>query len=610
MQRNSMDYDRYLDEYRANLQLQINNNNKVYNAVSQMQQGVMIPEAPPDMRSLAEKIADIQSLKNQLSILLRQITDGANASMIVNKLNDDDVARAVQYFPALSSKLKSSYDLGVPSDVFIQALKNYSELQDENAGIDMGLQGLQNTSDKILLSLKNINDYGLKPDSVRKLLIFGREKKVISRSQQLTLEDLEKIMLNLDDLERINQMPIEVKNKIEKKLSLIYPKLPTQQQFETAFAYLQTISDDSERKQAFNDMIKNTILTTGEINTLKQYKKKQALKMAQARDSKKKATKETASASQDDEIPELIPNEDYLPALAEDLPDVAEEKAPAPGEKAVALGDKRFDYLNDWTEVLSRLKDNERRQKVIIDLQYNGLRNFTFNQKAISVFDLLKGINETNTSGKVSSRTTNKYWNSTNIKEFVESRKPQEGKGMRGSGLVQHQSAPKAERKTKAIRITGKIEKPMEYVPFGRYAINKFKLNDGILMLRTKSNNTIPTLAPQKVSKNIVDILKQIIIGGTPQFESISSLDASDKELLHKIVKLSHIDISVPTPDLTQREKDNHRFQVLRGQIISGNNNQEVIRELKSLLLKFISSGTIPKQQANAVLYELMILSK
>ena len=50
MQKTSMDYDRYLDEYRANLQLQINNNNKVYNAVSQMQQGVMIPEAPLDMK--------------------------------------------------------------------------------------------------------------------------------------------------------------------------------------------------------------------------------------------------------------------------------------------------------------------------------------------------------------------------------------------------------------------------------------------------------------------------------------------------------------------------------------------------------------------------------
>ena len=129
-------------------------------------------------------------------------------------------------------------------------------------------------------------------------------------------------------------------------------------------------------------------------------------------------------------------------------------------------------------------------------------------------------------------------------------------------------------------------------------------------MQRTKSNNTIPTSAPQKVSRNIVDILKQIIIGGIPSFESISSLDASDKELLHKIVKLSHIDISVPIPDLTQKEKDNHLFQVLRGELVCGNNNQDIIKELKSLLLKFIVAGTIPKQQANAVLYELMILGK
>ena len=185
-----------------------------------------------------------------------------------------------------------------------------------------------------------------------------------------------------------------------------------------------------------------------------------------------------------------------------------------------------------------------------------------------------------------------------------------EGQGegiMRGSGLV---PKVKKERKVKAIRMTGQIEKPNEYVPFGRYGIHRFKLNDGILMLRTKSNNTIPALAPQKVNRNIVDILKQIIIGGIPSFESISSLDASDKELLHKIVKLSHIDLSVPIPDLTQREKDNHRFQVLRGQLIAGNTSQDIIRELKTLLMKFIASGTIPKQQANAVLYELMILSK
>ena len=169
MLKRPLDYEKYLDEYRANLQLQINNNNRVYNAVSQANQGIQLPEEPPDMRSLSKKIGDIQNLKNQLSVQLRQITDGSNADMIVNRLSDDELTRAVQYFQILAQKLKSSYALGVPADVFIQALQNYSDVQDELAGIDLGLQGLQKKSYKILFSLKNIQDRGLKVDSVKKI---------------------------------------------------------------------------------------------------------------------------------------------------------------------------------------------------------------------------------------------------------------------------------------------------------------------------------------------------------------------------------------------------------------------------------------------------------
>jgi hypothetical protein len=185
---------------------------------------------------------------------------------------------------------------------------------------------------------------------------------------------------------------------------------------------------------------------------------------------------------------------------------------------------------------------------------------------------------------------------------------------MHGSGMVQFseplavevsESKPKTK---KAIRIAGKIEKPLEFVPFGKYAIQKYKLNDGILMLRSKSNNSIPTLPPQKISPAIVSVLKQVIVGGIPSFETISNLDESDKALLHKIVKLSHIELSVPTPNLSKQEQDDHRFQLLRGQLVAGNNSKELIKELKGLLLKFLSAGTIPKAQANAVLFELMNL--
>ena len=499
MMRKPMDYDKFLDEYKANLQLQINNNNRVYNAVLQVNKGIQLPEQPADMRSLSEKIGDVQNLKNQLSVQLRQITDISNANMIVNRLNDDELTRAVQYFQILSSKLKTAYALGVPADAFIQALKNYSDLQDESAGIDMGLQGLQKQSKQILLSLKNIAEHGLKPTSVRKLITFGKSKKVASRAQLITLTELEDILYSLGDLKRINELPLEDKTALEKELSDIYPKLPSQESFEDLFNYLQTINDPVEQKQKFDDIMETMNgLSANDAEALRAYKMpgKLAKQVAQDRGI-------TASF-------------------------IAKQSEKKPGK----------------------------------------------NVRVVSIEG--KGMH---------------------------------GSGMHGSGMVQF-SEPVVKPKTKkAIRITGKIEKPIEFVPFGKYEINKFRLNDSILMLRSKSNNTIPTIPPQKISKSIVDILKQVIIGGVPSFENIAGLDADDKELLHKIVRLSHVELSVPTPDLTKNQQDNHRFQLLRGQLVSGNNSKEIIKELKGLLLKFISAGTIPKAQANSVLFELMNLS-
>ena len=601
MMRKPMDYERYLDEYKANLQLQINNNNRVYNAVSQANQGIMIPEQPPDMRTLSEKIGDVQNLKNQLSVQLRQITDGSNADMIVNRLNDDELARAVQYFQILAQKLKSSYALGVPADVFIQALQNYGDVQDESAGIDMGLQGLQKQSNQILMSLKNIQDYGLKSDSVKKLIKFGSAKKIISPAQMLTLQELEKIMLSLADLQRIASMPPNKKSELEKKLTDIYPKLPTQDQFDNLWNHIQTITDPVQQMAEFNKIVKNVSgLTEADAEVLREYKGVTVKGAFRLQTVIKKGSKKKAAVSSLSQVPPLSPPPTPLtsPRLKNVMP-------------------------SDWKGVLKLLRGTAaERGDVLTDLEDAGY-NFEYEGQPITKEDLYSG-RIPNEPFNSQANKNNKYWEASNIKELFkqyierapppppQSPPPQQGKGMRGCGMVSFSEPSEIMDKPKtkkAIRITGKIEKPAEFVPFGKYAINKFKLNDCILMLRSKSNNSIPTIPPQKVSKSIVDILKQVIIGGVPSFETISSLDADDKELLHKIVKLSHIELSVPTPDLTQREKDNHRFQLLRGELLCGNNSKELIKELKGLLLKFIANGSIPKSQANSVLFELMNLS-
>lgn len=627
MMQKPMDYDKFLDEYRANLQLQINNNNRVYNAVSQVNQGIQLPEQPPDMRSLSEKIGDVQNLKNQLSVQLRQITDGSNADMIVNRLSDDELARAVQYFQTLAQKLKSSYALGVPADVFIQALQNYSDVQDESAGIDMGLQGLQKQSDKILLSLKNIQDHGLKPDSVKKLIKFGKAKRVVSPAQMLTLQELEKIMFSLDDLKRISRMAPDMKSELDKKLSDIYPKLPTQQEFDNLWDRLQTFSDPAQQVAEFNNIVTNMSgLTEADAEVLREYKgvttkgglrftgkqavamkkaSKEMLAQMKARKAEKKTAKEAAKAAAVSS-PSPVPSMTSVPSPVSPQSPPPPTPPRTPSKKGIPTG---------WSDVLKLLRESSSsRSKILMDLEDAGYE-FEYKGQPISREDLYKGrIPNEPFNSQVNKNVG--YWEASNVKALVkqynERVAPQQGKGMRGRGMVSFSEPSEIVEKPKtkkAIRISGKIEKPIEFVPFGKYAIHRFKLNDGILMLRSKSNNTIPTIPPQKIGKNMADILKQVVIGGTPSFEAISGLDANDKEILHKIVRLSHVELSVPTPDLTKKEQDNHRFQLLRGQLVAGNNSKELIRELKGLLLKFISAGTIPKAQANAVLFELMNLS-
>ena len=126
------DYEYNLKQYRENLELQIRNTDIIYNAVRQFQCGISVPERPADTRTLAEKISNIQQLKSDLRAKLVKITDSNNANIIVNKLNDDKLIRAVQLFPTLSAKLKPLYSLGIPSEIFIQALNNYIKF--ENTG--------------------------------------------------------------------------------------------------------------------------------------------------------------------------------------------------------------------------------------------------------------------------------------------------------------------------------------------------------------------------------------------------------------------------------------------------------------------------------------------
>lgn len=211
-------------------------------------------------------------------------------------------------------------------------------------------------------------------------------------------------------------------------------------------------------------------------------------------------------------------------------------------------------------------------------------------------------------------RKTKTFWkNNINTKDMYGKFKKITGRGLRGmSGRgvsFNISEEPQTKPKSIKLKIAGVIEKEPPYVPFGRYAINKHKLASDIFMLRTQKGGAIPRLLTQKLSNKLSKIIKTIADKGTPSFEEIGNLETLDKEILHKILQESQISsISTPNPSRDQDEKDHRRFLILKGELIAGNNNPALAKELKRLIIKLMSREILPRREAQNALVELAML--
>jgi predicted nucleic acid-binding Zn-ribbon protein len=151
----------------------------------------------------------------------------------------------------------------------------------------------------------------------------------------------------------------------------------------------------------------------------------------------------------------------------------------------------------------------------------------------------------------------------------------------------------------------------LPYVPFGRYLINKSRLNtDNILSLKRPSGGNIIDIPTYKISENLAKVFKQIVGGKILDFNDLNQLTKEEQIYLYKVAKLSNLadKLSIPTPSKSERDKEFHRFEVMKGEILSGNDNKELIRSFKALILKLSRDGTLPKTQTKELLNELLEL--
>ena len=149
-----------------------------------------------------------------------------------------------------------------------------------------------------------------------------------------------------------------------------------------------------------------------------------------------------------------------------------------------------------------------------------------------------------------------------------------------------------------------------DYRDFGINKINHKKLDEGILTIRRKSNNNIPDMPSKKISSRLQKIIKHISGGGMPAFNELQNLEDHEKDYLHKLISRSNLSdrLSVPAPSKDQEEKDFHQFEVMKGEILSGNDSQELIKKFKVLILKLSKQNVLPKSEVHELLQDLLAL--
>lgn len=176
-----------------------------------------------------------------------------------------------------------------------------------------------------------------------------------------------------------------------------------------------------------------------------------------------------------------------------------------------------------------------------------------------------------------------------------------------GYGFKRHhvgKPTPK-HRKKYGHGISAKTDEP-EYREFGRLIVSMPKLSDGILRVLYASNGiNIAGIKSTHISEDFKDLIMTIIDTGKFNARLFERLPNSEKPLFKKLIDVAKLKHKLGAGNLVdENEKQQlQRWELVRGELESGNDNISLKKEAKKLITYFMKSGRLSKSEA----YDLLI---
>jgi len=586
--RNALDIAKFRSEYLANLGLQasINDQNLQANKIY-VRTGA--PTQPTDTRTTSEKLADLYGIRIEIRSKLGDLMSGDDAQKVVEGLDDAEARFLVQQLPAITADLKPKYKLGVPADIFNNYFQKYMSKYQETQGVEYNLQqttGQQMLANQrlILTNMASKSDINDIDDAIREV---GMKNTAIGKQISTNLKQIEDVLDALPEtFDAINQANNAIlKAKLLETTNALVAELPTKSQL---VDLLQQLAIAQEKRDVIT-----TDLILRRIAGITDYAGDLQEELRTLREQIKQAGggAETIQQAEVIPFPEGKPSAEYS-----------------------SMSYAGFNYSYIPPNLIGGVKKSSQYSEPNILDYISAMRklNNALVSRFISVSDsTLQKYSKERLQGLLrdNDRTIQDIWRTpTPVKASASASATTEGdKKMGGFGLRKKRGMMGKGVNVKYDTTAGMLPAP-NYVPFGNFLINRKKLDDGIVMIKRHSGQFMGDIRTKRVSPNLTTIFKKVSGGQVPSFNDYEKLDDDEREYLQFVARKSNLadKLQVPSPKKDKTEQLVNQFEIMRGQIIAGNDSKELLKKFKSILIELAERDLIPKGQMKDILIEIM----
>lgn len=631
--RYNTDIENFRSDYmdRLNLQATIDDMNLKANQVYKASGQLPPQSSMPDTRTTSEKLADTLRLKTSLISELKPIAGPQFAQQVIQEVEKSNLNSNgglfiffAQNVKEIVRNLQRKYALGIVGNandalnfrLFIENM--YNQTKELTGSVQSAFNRPYNNKTTNLADIQQVKQIfdELRIKILTKYPYVGREGKELIESIYTIMDAIVQLLPNRDLLKQLNDNILDDPNILgnanpvnRDNMFTVYTDL---EQFLTELPLVPSIYTvyDHLKKSLMNDDPDLTVSILGQLRSMFPSLRSVQLMIQNIRHLNLPPVPPPPAP------PVVAPQQGgnwfgnlFGAAGAPGAPAGAPAVAPPVAPPAVAPpADTTYDpnnpSINEFVRFRGMISPNlvrgydnllDRAQDILDDI---GFANHNFGAGSQEELDEIENLRVARLG----------------IINFINQNGGANGRQIHGTGLKKGRGRPKGSgisRKFEDKVDTNKgIQPDRRYISFGKYLINNSKLNEGTVSLRTPKGVNVIGYPSQRITPQLTSVFKKIVGGGVPSFKELTDLNENERNYLYNVSKKAEIldKLSIPSPSKDQEDKDIHDFQVMKGEILSGNDNKDLIKKFKIHMSKMVRAGSLPKKEVADIMTDLIEL--